>query len=176
METSTSKLSQQNEPKAVEDTTAEVCENVKEGFSAITYASGHVEKLPIGLLSPLMDTVEAASVVRYIGQYQGTNDADNLYLALRAFGVLRGWSSSQMILEVAMLSDDFLEHLDNCSLDECLHAAMYNLLCFVQAGEPNNNYDRYFILNIFRAIIAHVQIVASQQAQQSEANTDSDPQ
>lgn len=67
----------------------------------IQVGKGRMDLVPLDIIASLMDTPDAASVLYHIGEFMQTGQDMQLYLAIRAFNEVRGWTTSQALIEVS---------------------------------------------------------------------------
>lgn len=123
----------------------------------IQTGKGRMDLVPLDILAPLMETGQQASVLHHIGTFMETGQDMELYLAIRAFSELVGWSISTSLLEVSkQYEDGAIKYGERnwekgIDLHSYIDSAVRHFLKHID-GWDDEPHDRAFIWNILGAI------------------------
>lgn len=123
----------------------------------IQEGKGRMDLVPLDVLAPLMDDTKVASVIHHIGSFMQTGDTMELYLAVRAFNELVGWTTATSIIEVSKHYEDGAVKYGErnwekgISLHSYIDSGVRHLMKYVD-GEQDEPHDRAFVWNMLGAI------------------------
>ena len=126
----------------------------------IQEGKGRCDLLPLDIVASLMDNQDAANTLYYISKYMILGKDENLFLAIRSFCIVRGWSIPDAILEVAKQYEDGANKYGErnwekgISLHCYIDSGVRHLLKYL-AGWTDEPHDRAFIWNMLGAIWTH---------------------
>lgn len=123
----------------------------------IQEGKGRCDLLPVDIIAALMDNAKQAQVLHNIGNYMIEGTSSYLYLAIRAFNELVGWTISDCLLEVSKHYEDGANKYGErnwekgISLHSYIDSGIRHFLKYID-GADDERHDRAFVWNMLGAI------------------------
>ena len=123
----------------------------------IQKGKGRCDLLPVDIIDSLMNTPAQASVLHHLGEFMQCGQDKELYLSIRAFNELMGWTTSECLIEVSKHYEDGADKYGErnwekgIDLHSYIDSAIRHFLKHID-GMTDERHDRAFIWNVLGAI------------------------
>lgn len=123
----------------------------------IQKGKGRCDLLPVDIIASLMNTPAQASVLHHLGEFMQCGQDKELYLSIRAFNELMGWTTSECLIEVSKHYEDGADKYGErnwekgIDLHSYIDSAIRHFLKHID-GMTDERHDRAFIWNVLGAI------------------------
>lgn len=126
----------------------------------IQEGKGRCDLLPLDIIPSLMDTPQQASVLYHVGEYVKTGHTEELYVAIRSFNDLVGWTTTESLMEVSKQYEDGAAKYGERNWEKGIHVHSFidsGVRHFLKhiGGHIDERHDRAFVWNMLGAIWTH---------------------